>query len=130
MIQPGRRRSRRPGETKERIVQIRAVDPVTPSPDAAEGVVVASDRPAVAPAAAAQQPSRDAVESAVQAANAALEAQDQSLQFIIDPDTRSVVVRLVDTRNNEVLRQVPSEEMLAIAKAIDRMELPLLRTRV
>jgi flagellar protein FlaG len=114
--------------TKEPIVQIRPIDPAVPSSaDAAEGAVVSPDRAAATVAdAAVHAPTREAVDSAVKAANSVLAAQNQSLQFTIDPDTRSVVVRLVDTRSNEVLRQVPSEEMLAIAKAIDRMALPLI----
>jgi flagellar protein FlaG len=79
--------------------------------------------------AAAPTASRDAVEAAVRGANAALAARSAALQFTVDPDTRAVVVRLIDTADNQVLRQVPSEEMLAIAKAIDRMEITLLRNR-
>jgi len=32
------------------------------------------------------------------------------------------VVKMVDTETEEVLRQFPSEEMLAISKSIDRMQ--------
>ena len=110
---------------------IRPFDPAAPSPaSAGEGVVVVPDRPA--PAAAAPQaaaPARADVEAAAAVANAALATHDAALQFAVDPDTRAVVVRLVDTRDNQVLRQVPSEEMLAIAKSIDRMELALLRNQ-
>jgi flagellar protein FlaG len=111
---------------------IRPFDPAAPSlATAVEGVVVAPDGARKASTAAAPVPaaSRDAVEAAVRGANAALAARSAALQFIVDPDTRAVVVRLVDTADNQVLRQVPSEEMLAIAKAIDRMELTLLRNR-
>ena len=47
----------------------------------------------------------------------------------LDPDTRAVVVRLIDRQDNRVLRQVPSPEMLAIAKALDRMQGMLLQSR-
>ena len=51
-----------------------------------------------------------------------------SLQFEIDPDTRAVVIRLVDRPDQRVLRQVPSTEMLAISRALARMHALLLRT--
>ena len=102
-----------------------------PSTATAAGGVVAPDAHH-APAAstpATGTSARDQVEAAVQAANAALAVRDASLQFTIDPDTRKLVVRLVDTQNQQVLRQMPSEEMLAIARSIDRMELALLHER-
>lgn len=80
-------------------------------------------------AASAVLPPRSAVEAATAMANAALSVRDSALQFVVDPDTKAVVVRLVDTQDNQVLRQVPSEEMLAIAKSIERMELALLRNQ-
>ena len=108
----------------------RPLEIATPSTaTAAEGVVVAADArqaPAAATAPTAA-PARDPVETAVHAANAALAVRDASLRFEIDPDTQKLVVRLVDTQDRKVLRQVPSEEMLAIARSIGRMELALLR---
>lgn len=108
---------------------IRSFDPAASSlATAVEGVAIARNGvPASTPATPA--PSRDAVDAAVRSANAALAARSAALQFTVDPDTRAVVVRLIDTEDNQVLRQVPSEEMLAIAKAIDRMEVTLLRNR-
>jgi flagellar protein FlaG len=69
------------------------------------------------------------VRAAAQAANEALVQRQAALEFTVDADTHRVVVRLVDTQERKVLRQVPSEEMLAIAKAVERMELTLLRNR-
>jgi flagellar protein FlaG len=78
---------------------------------------------------AAQEPTPEEVRSAAQAANAALVQRQAALEFTVDADLHRVVVRLVDTQEQKVLRQVPSEEMIAIAKAIERMELTLLRNR-
>ena len=111
----------------------RPLELATPSTATAAGGVVVAPDARHAPAAstpATGASARDQVEAAVQAANAALAVRDASLQFTIDPDTRKLVVRLVDTQNQQVLRQMPSEEMLAIARSIDRMELALLRKRV
>jgi flagellar protein FlaG len=74
-------------------------------------------------------PSRAEVQAAVDKANASLSTMDHALEFTIDPDTHAVVVRLIDRQDNRVLRQVPSPEMLAIAKALDRMQGMLLQSR-
>jgi flagellar protein FlaG len=112
---------------------IRPLDVKPPSTAlAAEGVAVPGDgrqAPTNDAAATGAAPTRAEVEAAVDVANHALGARDAALEFRIDPDTRSVVVRLVDTQSNQVLRQVPSEEMLAIAKAVDRFELTLLHNQ-
>ena len=81
--------------------------------------------PPVRPPAAPQE-----VAQAVVAANRAMTAMAASVQFFIDPDTKITVVKVVDTENNEVLRQVPSQEMLDIARALDRVQGLLLRAKV
>jgi flagellar protein FlaG len=114
-------------------LDIRPFDPAAPSPaTAVGGAVVARDSGgsvAEATAAAAPEPSLQDVQEAVRTANAALVQRQAALEFTVDAATHRVVVRLVDTQEQKVLRQVPSEEMLAIAKAVERMELTLLRNR-
>ena len=101
------------------------------SATAAGGVAVASDghAPEAAPAAAAEPPSREAVAAAVAQVNAHLDAQNRAIEFTIDPDTKAVVVKLIDKQDNQVLRQVPSQEMLEIAKALDQLQGSLLRNQ-
>jgi flagellar protein FlaG len=113
---------------------IRPLDSAPPSSaTAGGGVAIASEgrgngNEAVPQEAAA--PTRAEVKAAVEAANASLEAMNRGIEFSIDPDTKSVVVRLIDRQDNQVLRQVPSKEMLEIAKAIDQLqEGVLLRNR-
>jgi flagellar protein FlaG len=50
-----------------------------------------------------------------------------SLQFSIDQDSGRTVVKVVDVQTNAVLRQIPSEEMLELAKDLDRMQGLLVR---
>ena len=97
----------------------------------AGGLAIAADVPApdAAQAAAAPPPSREAVAKAVEQVNAHLTAQNRAIEFTIDPDTKSVVVKLIDKQDNQVLRQVPSQEMLEIAKALDRLQGKLLRNQ-
>lgn len=77
------------------------------------------DNPVFAPA---QPASQEAVAAAVQSANAYVQSMSTSIQFSLDPDSGRTVVKMVDTETQEVLRQIPSEEMLAISKSIDRMQ--------
>ena len=37
-------------------------------------------------------------------------------------DTGNLVLRVVDAQTNEVLRQLPSNEAIAIARALDRLQ--------
>ena len=64
----------------------------------------------------------EAIAAAVQSVNAYVESVSSSIQFSLDQDTGRTVVKMVDTATDEVLRQFPSEEMLAISKSIDRMQ--------
>ena len=67
-------------------------------------------------------PSVQAIKSAIIEANSALRAMNRGLEFELDPESGKLVTRLVDTSDNEVLRQIPSEEMLRIAEALDRVQ--------
>jgi flagellar protein FlaG len=60
------------------------------------------------------------VETAVQAVNAALETRSISLQFEIDKDTDKVIVKVVDQTNGVVIRQIPTEEVVRIAKVMGK----------
>jgi flagellar protein FlaG len=82
-----------------------------------------------APATPEPEPARAEIEAAVERANRQMSAVAPSLEFEIDPESHSVVIRLVDRQDQRVLRQVPSPEMLAIARALDRMQSLLVRTR-
>ncbi len=62
------------------------------------------------------------LQSAVSTANDAMRAMNRELQFQVDPASGRLVTRLIDTSDNKVLRQIPSEEMLRIADALDRVQ--------
>lgn len=44
------------------------------------------------------------------------------IQFSVDKDTDALVVKVIDRDSKEVLRQIPSEEVLQIAKALDSLQ--------
>lgn len=65
--------------------------------------------------------SNDAVKQVASQINEFIKSSSSSLQFMVDDDTSKVVVRIVDLHTNEVIRQIPSEEMLAISRSLDQM---------
>ncbi len=82
-------------------------------------------RSQAAPADAHADPAE--LNSAVEAVNQMLDPLARGLQFSVDVTTGKTIVKLVDKETNEVIRQMPSREMLAIARALDRVQGLLLR---
>jgi flagellar protein FlaG len=52
-----------------------------------------------------------------------------TLEFHTDADTGKVVVKIIDTTTRELVRQIPMEEMLSLAKSLDRLQGLLLQTK-
>ncbi len=68
--------------------------------------------------AAADRASSEEARRATAEANRQLAQKGRELTFEFDEEAGRVIVRLVDTQTREVLRQIPSEEVLAIARAL------------
>ena len=58
---------------------------------------------------------REALEAAVEEANRALAETSLSVSFSVDGNTNQVVARLTNESTGEVVRQIPSEDQIAIA---------------
>lgn len=67
------------------------------------------------------QADAERVKAAVESVNRSLSSRSAQVQFAFDSDSGRVLVKLIDVETSKVLRQVPNEEMLRIAKNIDRM---------
>ncbi|MFN7753945.1 MAG: flagellar protein FlaG [Pseudomonadota bacterium] len=89
----------------------------SPDPQSAPSQVAAPAQPE--PQA---QPSPEQVREAVSTTNEVVKAVQSRLQFVADDSSGQMVVRVMDSESNEVIRQIPSEEMLAISQAIERMQ--------
>ncbi|MFA6180191.1 MAG: flagellar protein FlaG [Methylophilaceae bacterium] len=46
----------------------------------------------------------------------------QTIQFSVDQESERMVVKVVDTATQKVLRQIPNEEVLAISKTLDKLQ--------
>ena len=52
-----------------------------------------------------------------------------ALEFSTDAETGRTVVKVMDSATGEVVRQIPMEEMLALAKSLDRLQGLLFHTK-
>jgi flagellar protein FlaG len=84
-------------------------DPVSPLPQARDA----------APAQPA--PEAEALQQAARQINAFLKSSSTGVEFVVDGPSNQVVVRIVDSNTGQVLRQMPSPEMLALSESLDRM---------
>ena len=75
------------------------------------------------------QPSAEQLKNAVDVINQVLQQSNHSIEFSVDSDTQTPVVKLVDTETGELLRQYPSEQTLAISQAIGDFQQGLLLTQ-
>jgi len=60
------------------------------------------------------------IEQAVKQINTELQTRSISLQFEVDAETDKVVVKVVDQANGVVIRQIPTEEVVRIAKVMGK----------
>lgn len=72
------------------------------------------------------QPSAEQLKNVVESINKALKQANRNLEFSVDKDTNKQVVKLVDSETGDVIRQFPTDEMLAISRAIDQAQQGLL----
>jgi flagellar protein FlaG len=70
------------------------------------------------PAAPAPAPTPDRVEQAVQQIQSYLNDTRRQLQFQVDAGSGRTIVRVVNAETQELIRQIPSEEVLKLARAL------------
>jgi len=59
------------------------------------------------------------VEQAVRQVNESLALREVGLRFEVDKETDMVIVKVVDRASGEVIRQIPNEEVVRIAKLMN-----------
>lgn len=91
-----------------------AVHKATPTPSAVSGSQQTAD-------AKLAQPSSEELQAAVESVSETVKSFNNSLRFSIDDTTGQTVVKVIDIDTKEVIKQIPSKEMLALAKALDQI---------
>lgn len=90
------------------------------NPAAPVQTAVAVERPQAAP-----DPAQ--VTQALKSINKAMQNLSQGLEFMLDEDSHRTIIKVVDRETREVIRQIPTEEVLEISKALDQAKGLLIR---
>lgn len=93
-----------------------STSPSAPAPSVSAGPT----RPTAA-SSGSQSPGIDAAKQVASQINEFLRSSASDIQFSIDGDSSDLVVRIVDSQTQEVIRQIPSEDMLAISRSLTQM---------
>lgn len=106
-----------------------AATPRPVAPDAAKVSAAKIEMPSKAVEAVKEAVDPSSLKQATEKLNQAMRMMASNLQFTVDEETGIDVVKVVDADTKEVIRQFPSEEVLAIAKAFDKLQGLLLREK-
>src|SRR5690606_25668407 len=96
------------------------VDPFQAPAAPAAGAGV-KDAATSAPQRAPLPQDEESVRQAVAAINRAAKALSNSVQLDLDSSTGRALVRVVDSETGQLIRQIPSEEVLELRRALDRI---------
>ncbi|MFM9885197.1 MAG: flagellar protein FlaG [Burkholderiales bacterium] len=67
-------------------------------------------------------PDQNAIKAAITTANQAMISVNAQVQFQFDSESGRTLVKIVDTESKTVIRQIPTDEILVIARNIDRLQ--------
>lgn len=104
-----------PTDTKPRATDAIRTGGTTPATD-----VQAAAKPNAVAEQKKASPTAQQLQDAVDKVSKAVSGYSRELQFSVDPDLKVSVVKVVDSQTKQVIRQIPSEEMLNIAKDLDK----------
>lgn len=106
----------------------RVADAAQAAPPIPEGqsLPATSDMPGVSQPVAPQNSGKLSdpaqIQQALEDVRKAIAPVAQNLLFSIDDDTGHTVIKIIDSSTDEVIKQIPSEEILAISKALDKLQ--------
>lgn len=98
---------------KDEVNPVKGVQEKTPASAASES------RPATAPPAPEKQPQKDDIERSVQDLNSLVQELQRELRFTVDDNSGETVVKVVDRQTDEVVRQIPSEDILKLRERLE-----------
>jgi flagellar protein FlaG len=92
----------------------------TPAAQATPDPIVSTVAPAET--SEAKRSTEAEVVNAVQALNGFASTMSAALTFSLDEDTGHTIVKVIDRDTDKVIRQIPSEEAVAISKSLDKLQ--------
>ncbi len=75
-------------------------------------------------------PSESEVRGAVKDLNTAVQNSQRAIQFSVDDESGNVIIKVVDAETDEIIRQIPPEEVVRLAKRMEESVGGLLHTEV
>lgn len=115
------------------------VQPLNATPDRVATKQVRSDAEVVAVAASAEfkpskvsessAPTREVVAKAAQQIQSFVNSMGRNLDFSVDSTTGYHVVRVTNPETGEVVRQLPTEELIRIAQSFEQLNAALVHQR-
>lgn len=98
--------------------------PLPAAEQRAAAPAVQPSKPEPAPAAVKQlaPPSSRDLEEAVKTLNDFTGMAQRNVQFSIDHDSGKTVIKVVDTQTQEVLRQIPNVDALALSRSLGKLQ--------
>jgi flagellar protein FlaG len=100
------------------------------APQSGASAAASQRTPAAAPTPTPPQPSLEQVKKAVDSVKQMVTATSaNSLEFSVDEQSGKTVVRVTDAQTGEVIRQIPSKEMLEIARSLNNLQGMLLKQK-
>jgi len=118
-----------PAVTPERAPQPASTSATSPQNQATQGV---ASKGSTTQGVVAEQPDKKEVEEAAKQASEFVkkfhQGAESSLRFEVNDDIGKMIVKVVDIQTKEVIRQIPSEEMIQIAKTLDKLQGMLIRS--
>lgn len=94
----------------------------TPPPPSSGAQAAASERDSVRPGSEAQgKPTPEALKAAAQRVSAFVAQSRSDVRFMVDESTGQYYFKIVDAVTHKIIRQVPSEEVLAMAQRLQEL---------
>ena len=104
------------------VVQTAGTLPERPAGAAAPAVAVREVKSAASAGADIERraaPTRDAVDVAAKQIESFVKSTNRNLNFSVDDSSGAAIVKVVDPETQDVVRQIPAEETLRIAKSLE-----------
>jgi len=109
-----------PAQQFDREAQVKAqVRPVEKSAESARGAL--DDARLRREGEKAQSMSRAEVQAAVEEVQARMDQMGTNLQFAMDKEAKDLVVKVTDKKSGELIRQIPSEDVLRLRKKLEEV---------
>lgn len=66
--------------------------------------------------------SEEQIKQAVQKIQGTVDNLAQNLRFSIDEETGKTIIKVMDAHTDEIIRQIPTEEAIEIARTLDKVQ--------